>query len=197
MKVEIKPDKDYKPVGEWACWLCGEQRELYTDVVSSNFNNFEDVQSLNFCYDCCWLFNAEYRKKSFYITEKEAKTVSQKEFLDILNNLEFPCILSFTDTNKKHRLFRHRVSYDKSNVVLVTDNWYVVFDLDVDLPILNAINDFYANNKVSKSRILEWSYPIGAIKKVGLEEYNKIESLVKPLRWSDKLKYMVAFCNKE
>lgn len=196
MDINIKPDKDYKPVGEWTCWLCGEQRELYKDVVSSNFNNYEDVQSTEFCYDCCWLFNAEYRKKSFYITEKEEKIVSQKEFLGIFNNMEFPCVLSFTDSHKKHRLFRHRVSYDKNNVVLVTDNWYVVFDLDVDLPILNVINEFYSNNKVSKSRILEWSYPIGAIKKIWLEEYNRIEEIVKPLRWSDKLKYMVAFCNK-
>lgn len=193
----ITSDKEHKSVGVATCWLCQEVIECYTDVVSDNFTNYEDVSDTVFCSWCSALFNATYRSKSFYITQNEIKTPSQKEFLGILNNLEFPCILSFTDSNKKHRLFRSKISHSPEQVFLMLDNGYVEFNLTIHLPILNSINEFYKNNKVSKEWILTGNYPITTMRKIWTEVIKDIEQIVQPLRGSQLLEYMVRFCNKE
>lgn len=193
-KITSEKDCIKKWIGK--CWCC-ENTEVFFDMISDNFNSFEEFKWDGVCKECLPLFNADYRKKSFYITDKEAKTIKQNEIFNILHNIKLPCIISFTDSNKKHRLFRSKISTEKENVCIILDDWYLFLNLEKDIKILDKIDEFYKKNKVSKEWIIEGTYPVGAIKKYDLSEFLELEKLVKPLRGGQKLKYLVAFCNKE
>lgn len=191
-KIQIQFPKTVEAV----CWICQSCTTCYTDVVSSNFTNREDVTSTDFCFDCSKLFHSDYRKRSFYITQQDARLMKQNEFYEALHNLSFPCILSFTESNKKHRLFRSKISHDRNNITVTTDNTHIYLDLDEDLPILQAIQKFYQENKVSKSWIVTWDYPVGALVKIWIDARQEFEKVVAPLRWTSKFPYLVMRVNK-
>ncbi|MDR0608198.1 MAG: hypothetical protein LBG52_07885 [Candidatus Peribacteria bacterium] len=83
-----------------------------------------------------------------------------------MHNLQFPCVLSFTDSNKKHRLLRSKISYGKSEVWITLDGSYLQLNLEEDLKLLEVLQDFYQQNKISKEWILTGNFPICAIKKI-------------------------------
>jgi len=111
------------------------------------------------------LFNSNFRKKSFYITEEKANLITQKEILPILQKISFPCILSFTQSNKKHRLFRSKISQTREELFIILDDDILEFNLDQDLPVIEELDNIYKNNKISKEWIIQGNMPVNAIKK--------------------------------
>jgi hypothetical protein len=196
IKDKIKADTVCSKTLQWVCGICNEEGLCYTDARSANFTNHEYVSSLNVCEDCLPLLNSDFRKRNFYITENEARTIAQSEFYSILHNIQLPCILSFTDSNKKHRLFRSKISYKKNEVWITLDGNHLQLNLDTDLKLLDILQDFYQQHKVSKEWILTWDFPVWAIKKIWLEKRKEFEDNVRPYRKTDKLIYLVKFINK-
>ncbi|MFW5720989.1 MAG: hypothetical protein ACOCWW_01235 [Bacteroidota bacterium] len=188
--------KDFKKTkDDLKCGVCEEVSECYTDCIGSNFTNIDMLKSPYICKECANLWADDYRKKSFYIAKK-ARVIQQGEILDILNNIEFPCILSFTESNKKHRLFRSKISLNRNNLYVITDDHIIKFDLDRDLPLLEYLGKVYNSSKISKSCLLSGRFPLSAIRNIGIEKYLEYRHKTRFIRNSYKFKLLIDFINK-
>lgn len=193
---KITADTKCKKQCQGQCGICQTDTLCRSDARSNNFTNHEEVTSLLVCDKCLKLLASDYRKRSFYITQEQARTVSQWEIYDILNNMEYPCILSFTDSNKKHRLFRSLVSTSPRDVVIVLDDRYLRFNLEKEVSLLHYLSDFYNAHKVSKKDMAKWVFPINTMKKIWLENVVDYMEVLKPYIGTDILDYFIKFINK-
>ena len=175
------------------CGIC--QKKQGTNKLKDTFTDCDYLPSKVFCEECFKLFDTEWLKTCFYWTKKEKRKIKQCDFEKILNNLEFPCLLSFSESRKKHRLFRTKWSATANKVYVSTDTGEVILNMRQDLPIFNYLCDFYRNNKISKSWIVG-EFPAGAIKQIGIPKYLEFLQKVKKIKGTQKFELLVKFLNK-
>lgn len=192
-------EKKYKKLHKGViCGVCGEVTDCYSDVISDTFTNLDQLSSHYICPECACLFADSWRKSAFYITESECRKIQQKEFEDILFNgyIVFPCILSFSESRKKHRLFRSKISYSTAQVFVSTDDGEVVFNIEEDKKLFFYLLELYNNYKLSKSWLEAGEWPTNVIPQVGLEKYLEYREKVKKHVGTAKYKLIINFLNK-
>jgi len=185
-----------KSIGLNICGICKEYLECF-DVLKDTFTNLDEVGTGVFCAECAPLFTTEWLKTAFYFTEKEMRKLKQAEFEDLLfnNKLEFPCVLSFSASRKKHRLYRSNISNSPEHVYISTDNGEVDLNIEKDKKIFDAMKKLYSF-KISKEWIKTGNYPSGAIAVIGLQQFMKLEKELKKHRGTEKFNLLVDFLNK-
>lgn len=174
------------------CGICRTNEG--TNTLPDTFTDTDYLTTKAFCDGCIPLFDTQWLKTSFYWTRQEKKKIKQQEFYDILHKLEFPCLLSFTVSRKKHRLFRSKWSLSNKEVYISTDTEDVVLNLDKALPVLDYLQRFYRENKVSKDWIIN-EFPTNAIKKIGFEKYIQLQKKIKKIKGTPTLDLFVKFIN--
>lgn len=177
------------------CGICGQDKEC-KEILSDTFTDLDNLKSKVFCDNCIKLFDNQWLKTAFYWTKKEKRKCQQKDFENVLKNIEFPCLLSFSESRKKHRLFRTKWSYSRREVYISTDTGEVCLNLDRDMKLFDYLLKFYSENKVSK----EWmkmEIPTGAIKKIGLEKYLEFQDRIKNEKGTAKFNLLIDFINKK
>jgi len=184
---------EYKSKGVDACGYCQENLELF-DIFGPKFNDKEFLSDNYICKDCIILFSDYFRKKSFYITKDKSELLSQNQIADVLRNIELPCILSFTESYKKHRLFKSQINYDKNNFAIQCDNYRVYLDLDKDIALMNFLETIYNKYELNKEWLLTGEIP--AIKIIDMQnDYIEYKKLTKNLLNTNKLIVLVKFIN--
>jgi len=176
------------------CGLCQENQEC-RNIFGPNFVGHDYITSPYICEDCAVLFSDTLRKKSFHITENTTGLIMQKDIADILRNTTFPCILSFTESNKKHRLYKSTISYDRTRVAVECDNERIYLNLDTDVPLMDFLENIYNNHKMSKSWLITGDIPAVIIKDMGIKLYTEYRGRTDPIRGQPKLRILVAFIN--
>jgi hypothetical protein len=175
------------------CGICGEKKEC-KEILKDTFTDLDNLKSKSFCKKCIKLFDNKWLKTSFYWTAENKKTIKQNDFEKILLNLEYPCLLSFSESRKKHRLFRSKWTYFSNEIYISTDYGEEILNKH-DLYFFKYLLDFYKNNKISKSWLLE-GFPTGFIEKIGFEKYFKFCEKAKFYKGTLKYKLLVNFLNK-
>lgn len=180
------------------CSVCLEETTEIVDLLTNSFTDREKIKDLKVCPSCSKLFDDEYRKSAFYATKKETKKIQQKDFEDILfvSGPKFPCVLSFSESRKKHRMFRSQVSMCQESVHISTDSGCVVLNLKQDKTLFQKMSEFYNKYKMSKSWIKNGNYPVPVIQQIGYKEFCEYESCFKESRGSPKFELLLNFVNK-
>lgn len=192
-------EKEYKKLhNNVECGVCQDITDCYSDVISDTFTNLDQLSTHYICKECSCLFADSWRKSAFYINKKECKKIQQKEFEDILFNahIVFPCILSFSESRKKHRLFRSKISYSPLMVYVSTDDGEVVFNIEQDKELFFYLSELYNSYKLSKSWLEAGEWPTNVIPQVGLEKYLEYREKVKKHVGTAKLHLIINFLNK-
>jgi hypothetical protein len=182
------------PKGIGACGYCSEQLELF-DIFGPNCPYHNILTNKYVCDDCSRLFSDYFRKNHFYIIKNEIKLVSQSELADILRNVELPCILSYTESNKIGRLPLCKINYDRNKFIIRTDKLDVELDLDTDIDLMNFLESLYNSYKLSKEWIITGEIPTQIILSMGLDLYQEYLTKTNPIRGNPKLNVLVAFIN--
>jgi hypothetical protein len=185
-----------KPIRTDVCGVCYEYLECF-DVLKGTFTNLDEVGTGVFCKQCAALFSTDWLKTAFYITLTGMYKLKQAEFEELLFNgkIEFPCILSFSSSRKKHRLYRSNISYHPRCVYISLDSGDVILDLKKDKKIFGSLKKLYSFN-ISKEWIKTGEYPAKALVIMGLQEFMKLENELKKHRGTKKFNLLVDFLNK-
>lgn len=184
-----------KSVGEKKCALCGDKAECF-DVLRDTFTDLDNLQGRYCCQDCSPLFSTELLKTAFYITTSNIRKLKQNEFAEVLKEIEFPCILSFSASRKKHRLFRSTVSLSPERVFISTDTGEVILNLKKDLKLFDYLNKLYNEFKVTKAELISGEWTFYSIKKVGMVEYQNFLRITKATRGTEKYNLLISFLCK-
>jgi hypothetical protein len=185
--------------GSFVCDVCGESITESVQVLGDTFTDRERLKNGHICRECSRLFSDEFRKTAIYCTEKELKKLKQSDFENLLfeGQIEFPCLISFSESRKKHRLFRTRVSLSRLNVFVSTDSGEVEFDLEEDAETFSVISDFYNKYTVSKGWIETGEYPTQTYITIGYDVIKDFENKISSYRGTRKFILMIAFLNKK
>lgn len=182
------------------CGICGRYTDCY-DILKKTFTNLDELYSRYICADCAPLFSIEWLKTGFYFTQNEMHKMKQHEYEYILFNqcIEFPCMISFSESRKKHRLYRTKISTSLDQVNLSTDMGNFIFNINPDSydnRVFWHLANMYNDYKISKSWLID-GFPMNAIyKTIGLKKYKELMELIHPIRWDYKLNLIVKFLNK-
>jgi hypothetical protein len=192
------PVSTKKPIKKHCnCCVCGDIVDEVIPCLTNTFTDREKLKSGDVCRECSRLFSDDYRKSAFYITENEARRIQQGEIEKILfQTIEFPCLLSFSESRKKHRLFKTIPSLSKEAVHISTDTAIVTVDTIKDSPLFQTMSDFYNSHKVSKAWIETGKYPVSFYISVGKIVIDEFEDKVKEYRGSLKFSLFVKLLNK-
>jgi hypothetical protein len=182
-----------KSKGVHPCGFCQEELEVF-DIFGPKFNDREVLTNKYICKDCAVLFADYFRKKSFYISKKETKLLQQNEILDCLKKVEFPCILSFTESYKKHRLFKSQINFTKTNFAIQCDNYRVYLNLDEDVGLLNFLEEIYNKYELNKEWLETGEIPSFKILEMKTD-YIKYKNLTDKIKKTNKLHILVKFIN--
>lgn len=176
------------------CGYCNEKLKLF-DIFGPNCPYHNILTNKYVCDGCSILFSDYFRKNHFYIIKNEVKLVSQSELADILRNIELPCILSYTESNKIGRLPFSKINYDRNKFIIRTDKLDVELDLDTDIDLMNYLENLYNSYKLSKEWLITGEIPTQVIITMGLDVYAEYLSKTNPIRGNPKLNILVAFIN--
>lgn len=176
------------------CGVCGEATNCF-DILKNTFTNLDQLKNQYICVRCVPLFSGKWLKTAFYFTNNKLQAIKQSDFEQILRNIEFPCVLSFSESRKKHRLFRSKVSVHHSCVYISVDDGEVCLNLNKDLPLFDYLLDFYRHNKVNKEWLLG-ELPTYAIESIGIKKYLEFQQKIQKYKGTQKYKILISFLNK-
>lgn len=181
------------------CGVCGESNKCY-DILKDTFTNLDMLKNKMICKNCVPLFSDKWRKSAFYFTKKKLIKLKQNEFEDLIfkEKLEFPCILSFSESRKKHRLFKSKISYSNEKINISTDSGMVTLCLHKDQKLFTHLKQIY-NWKFPKSAIKTGNYHSGYFKKFNIPITNFLisENYLKRFRNTLKFNLLLQFINND
>lgn len=186
-----------KVIQDAICGRCGEKRDCYSDTLRDTFTNLDQLKSPNICGECAPYFSGELLKTAFCITEDGIQHLRQSDFERLVfgRNLQFPCILSFSASRKKHRLFRSRVTNSYTDIRISTDDGEVRFSLPADERLFAYLAKFYNDTGCSKSELLSL-LAYRTIEKIGMAGLMEFERRTTPHKGTAKYKLIVDFLNQ-
>jgi hypothetical protein len=177
------------------CGICGKDADK--DILRDTFTDLDSLKSHVFCEDCSTLFDGEFLKTSFYITEKEKRAIKQNELYDLIFlTASFPCKISFSKSRKKHRLFRTKWSPDEATIIVSTDDGDILLSRKKDKEIAEYLLYLYNEKQSSKSDILQGFTTSQSLKRIGIDEYLRYKKKVGKLIKTKKLELLVDIINK-
>lgn len=176
------------------CAICRKKKKC-KKILKKTFTDLDYLQGRFFCKNCIKLFNNKWLKTSFYWTKKNKRKIKQNQFYNLINNLKFPCLISFSESKKKHRLFRSKWSINKNKVYISLDNGNVILNLNKDLKLLNYLQKFYLKYNIQKKWLLN-IFPIEIIKKIGFKQYLFFLKKTKYIKQTKKYKFFIKILNK-
>lgn len=179
------------------CGVCQKQGTCYSDVLLNTFTDLDKLSSKYICHECSCLFSGVLLKTAFYITSTEVKKLKQNEFEKLLfiDGLDYPCALSFSESRKKHRLYRTPVTLDSRNVYISTDDGYITLNIERDRGLFYYLNNLY-NEKISKEWLRSGKFPPMAIERIGLDRYLDFQKITERLINTAKYNLIISFLNQ-
>ena len=142
--------------------VCAFSGKALTEGVPTSFaikNTFNDRAYLRYpaqyvsreAYICLGVLTVngeagwEMRKYSFLATDNEFRILQRKDILDVMLNIHsVPFVLSFTESNKKHRSFKCTLNHSTEDFIVRTDNLDVRVDMRLVREILPTMQRWYS-----------------------------------------------------
>lgn len=161
---------------------------------SSNFTNYSETNNKQVCSNCFKLFDENLRKRSWIITDI-ITFLKQSEILPTLNNISFPCFVSFTESNKKHRRFRAKQSFSSDEIFITLDDGFIILNSH-DINNINILEKYYNQYKISKKELLENTFKLKTLDNMKILVYQHIQNIFKSLMYQEKVKFAIQIINK-
>lgn len=177
------------------CGRCGYLGDCYSDVIKDTFTNLDELRSPYICQACAPYFNGDLLKSAFYITDTEVRLLKQADFEPLVfgKQLEFPCLLSFSASRKKHRLYRARPTYSYHLIRIATDDGEVELT-PADFALFDYLANLYNETECTKAELLT-SLNQRTIDTIGMARLLDFRRRTAPYLGSAKYKLIVGFLN--
>ncbi len=178
------------------CAVCRKNKGTI-EQFTETFTDLDGIKGGKICERCQPLFSGKWLKTAFYFHNNEKRNLKQNEIADILfKKMEFPCLISFSKSRKKHRLFRTKTSYAANDVILSTDDGDIHLNQNEDKKIFLFLEKLYNDYAIKKEDLLNNFESSFALKKIGMANYFLFKKIIKKIKGTPKYEFLIDIINK-
>lgn len=205
IEINLKDiEKDIENVKAQCC-MCGKE---YTEaikikkILSEHFTNYEyfkyktDYMCLN-CAKC--LKDDRLRKNNFIADKNKIILFKQNEIEKYIYEMEkyvsTPFVFAVTRSFKKHNSFKCKLNYDYKYFYIQEEDKKYIFDVEKMKKLYEILNEAYLH--FTKDEMITGIYKFASIEKYGIDNFIKLENILKEYRGTHKFNLLIYMLNSE
>jgi hypothetical protein len=198
-KIKIDEDKKGKSLGIKKCTICQKNKECYS-YIKDTFTNLDQIRNNYYtCQECMVLFSGDMLKTAFYIDKDTIIKLKQADIQDYVfyKTLVFPCLISFSESRKKHRLYRTKPTLSYDNINVSTDISSISINRGKDISFFEYLSYLYNTFEIPKAMLENGNISVHYINIMGIDEYNTFKQKTKTHIDTEKYKFLIKILNKK
>lgn len=191
---------------ETTCMVCGKEIKegaRFKKVVSGNFTDYDTFTNLNgthICKECSTCVKTRDLRTHNLLADKNhiylfKKKDLEKYLFNIEKYVKSDFVIGITRSFKKHNSFRCSVNYNTKRFYIREEDKEYLFDVEKAKGLYKQLWEMYLY--FTKDEILTGDYSINRTQEIGLEVFNKYETIFKQYRGTHQFDLLVYMLDSE